>query len=470
MFRSTIAASLAAAALAPLAEALPRLDFSDSPRLTIEDQGVVTVGEPQHFDVEFSSRNVTVILSDAQRAALTNPVVVVWLYELDDIRRIDADRIGIYEAPVDLLFDAALPGDRTRYRVRRSGAAPVGAISAAPGPWPRTLSGNTGPDPDPDSVQQLYIEARALRNAGSSANAATAIRLTQSRETPYFTVSGDTLISAEARAVLANDNPNRYIIRTSIVTDQKLNAPALLQIPIETDPPTIEIINASSSTVPDIFLDTSGATPTLMIENPVCDRTLALDLEFELPAPRGAVEDILFAFDTSSAVVTDITGAPVPLVPNPTSTTSLLQPADQPAGIDASSLSFTPVFGSTELIAQAEALPGAVVMTNDGLELNPRVTVELLASPPAGLIDPEILGAGTSGIAPDGSFTVDLIGDGDGFPPNAVARISVIGVDGRGDTAVILPLGAICPADLDGDGQVGSGDLGALLAAWGSCP
>jgi len=49
--------------------------------------------------------------------------------------------------------------------------------------------------------------------------------------------------------------------------------------------------------------------------------------------------------------------------------------------------------------------------------------------------------------------------------------------DGRDDAFAVLDgdaeLGATgggCVADLDGDGVVGSGDLGALLAAWGPCP
>jgi len=47
------------------------------------------------------------------------------------------------------------------------------------------------------------------------------------------------------------------------------------------------------------------------------------------------------------------------------------------------------------------------------------------------------------------------------------------GVVGSGDLGILLaswgpcPVGAPCPADLDGDGAVGSGDLGILLAAWG---
>ena len=32
------------------------------------------------------------------------------------------------------------------------------------------------------------------------------------------------------------------------------------------------------------------------------------------------------------------------------------------------------------------------------------------------------------------------------------------------------PCGASCPADLDGNGEVGAPDLAAVLAAWGACP
>ena len=48
--------------------------------------------------------------------------------------------------------------------------------------------------------------------------------------------------------------------------------------------------------------------------------------------------------------------------------------------------------------------------------------------------------------------------------------------DGRDDAFAVLDGDATlgggggCVADLDGDGVVGSGDLGSLLAAWGPCP
>jgi hypothetical protein len=39
-------------------------------------------------------------------------------------------------------------------------------------------------------------------------------------------------------------------------------------------------------------------------------------------------------------------------------------------------------------------------------------------------------------------------------------------VGGGGFWGGVIP----CPADLDGDGVIGQGDLGALLAAYGTCP
>ena len=35
--------------------------------------------------------------------------------------------------------------------------------------------------------------------------------------------------------------------------------------------------------------------------------------------------------------------------------------------------------------------------------------------------------------------------------------------------AMAIATVALCPADLDGDGQVGVGDILAILAAWGPC-
>ena len=51
--------------------------------------------------------------------------------------------------------------------------------------------------------------------------------------------------------------------------------------------------------------------------------------------------------------------------------------------------------------------------------------------------------------------------DGDGAPDLAVAN-------GNSDDVSVLLNRGISPADIEGDGVVGSSDLGALLAAWGS--
>ena len=51
--------------------------------------------------------------------------------------------------------------------------------------------------------------------------------------------------------------------------------------------------------------------------------------------------------------------------------------------------------------------------------------------------------------------------DGDGAPDLAVTNA------GSDDVSVLLNVG-ISPADFEGDGVVGSDDLGILLAAWGS--
>jgi len=55
-------------------------------------------------------------------------------------------------------------------------------------------------------------------------------------------------------------------------------------------------------------------------------------------------------------------------------------------------------------------------------------------------------------------------------PPSCDADLDGDGAVGSGDLGALLAAwGQAGPADLDGDGTVGSGDLGALLAAWGPC-
>ena len=45
------------------------------------------------------------------------------------------------------------------------------------------------------------------------------------------------------------------------------------------------------------------------------------------------------------------------------------------------------------------------------------------------------------------------------------------GVEGQGSLTIELePLEEPCPGDLDGDGTVGGGDIGSLLADWGKNP
>jgi hypothetical protein len=48
------------------------------------------------------------------------------------------------------------------------------------------------------------------------------------------------------------------------------------------------------------------------------------------------------------------------------------------------------------------------------------------------------------------------------------------GIVGQGDLGILLSdwncSGGSCPGDIDGDGQTGQADLGIMLAAWGPCP
>jgi len=470
MIRSFSVVALAALTLAPIAQAQSVVRFLAEPELRIDDRGVIPAPGAKLFEVRWPFRSTTMLLNnnDAIGFNTAGLELVVHILEADGRNTDDADLIGIYRLPVRLVLIQDVVGNRGEYSIVRRGRNPLGVIVASGGAWPHTVTGSFGADPDPDDRQFLIARAIALEvsQAGFS-RVATAVGRTESELTPYRTVSGYTLIQAEAQSTLG-EIPGSRLLGISITTDEKLNAPAELHLPILTDP-FVNITGAFSETLPDVSIDTSSGAPVVIIESEGCDRSLDFVLEFEEPAPRGAFDEILFAIDTENAVVTDMAGDPVPLAPSNTFTASLLLPADEPASIDTSTLSFTPIVGSDELIGQVEASPGAITMNNAGLALGPRVTVELYASPPAGLIDPEILGAGTAGIAPDGSFVVDLIGEGDGYPANAVAFISIEG-KGGGDVDVVLPLGPPCAADLDGAGAVGSPDLGALLAAWGACP
>jgi len=55
----------------------------------------------------------------------------------------------------------------------------------------------------------------------------------------------------------------------------------------------------------------------------------------------------------------------------------------------------------------------------------------------------------------------------DSEPEMGTVTLNVPGV-GQYDVSLPVPAGAACAADLDGDGEVGSGDLGMMLAGWGS--
>ena len=55
----------------------------------------------------------------------------------------------------------------------------------------------------------------------------------------------------------------------------------------------------------------------------------------------------------------------------------------------------------------------------------------------------------------------------DSEPETGTVTLNVPGV-GQYDVSLPVPAGAACAADLDGDGSVGSSDLGTLLAGWGS--
>jgi len=59
----------------------------------------------------------------------------------------------------------------------------------------------------------------------------------------------------------------------------------------------------------------------------------------------------------------------------------------------------------------------------------------------------------------------------DGFAETPIADV-LVDVDSYAMTIDNVRFRAVtpCPGDIDGDGVVGSGDLGALLAAWGACP
>jgi len=470
MIRTFSAVALAAITLAPITLAQSVVRFRSEPELRIDDRGVIPAPGAKVFELKWPFRSTAMTLNnnDAIGFNTAGLELVVHVLEADGLNTDDADLIGIYRMPVRLVRNQDFVGNRGSYSIVRRSSAPLGVIFAIAGPWPHTVTGSFGADPDPDDRQFLVARAIALEVSQSGfSRVATAVGRTESELTPYRTVGGYTLIQAEAQSSLGED-PGSRVLGVSITTDEKLNAPSELQLPILSDP-FVNITGAFSETLPDVSIDTSSGTPVVIIESDGCDRSLDFVLEFEEPTPRGVSDEVLFAIDTENAVVTDMAGDPVPLAPNNTFTASLLDPSDEPASIDTSTLSFTPIVGSAEFIGQVEAAPGAVSMNNDGLTLGPRVTVLLYASPPAGLIDPEILGAGTAGIAPDGSFALDLTGEGDGYPANAVALISVQG-KGGGDADVVLPLGAPCPADLTGDGLVNSADLGALLAAWGPCP
>ena len=56
--------------------------------------------------------------------------------------------------------------------------------------------------------------------------------------------------------------------------------------------------------------------------------------------------------------------------------------------------------------------------------------------------------------------------------PDCPADLDGDGAVGSGDLGVLLAAwgASSVPSDLDGSGAVGSGDLGVLLAAWGPCP
>jgi hypothetical protein len=448
------------------------LRFRSKPRLLIDDGGVFRApgGRLIKFKWDFRSTEISLRNQTAIDLNQSGVVLVVHILEADGSNTDDADLIGVYEIPVRFVlvrdYDTSPISKYTI--VKRTSSGPIGALLTLAGQWPHTLVGSFGPDPDPDDRQLLVARAVSLEIATPGfTSIAPAVGLYESEIVPYSTVNNNTLIQASALAPIG-EAPGSRVLNVSVITDEKLNAPANLRIPILSDPP-VNITGAFSETLPDVEVDTSSGAPIVIIDADGCDRSLDFVLEFEDPAPGGAVDEILFAIDTTSAVVTDMAGDPIPLTPNITFTTSLLLPADEPASVDASALSFTPILGSSDLIGQVEALPGAITMTRDGLALGARVTVLLYKAPPAGLIDPEILGGGTAAIAPDGSFVVDLIGEGDGFPPTAVAFISIEGIEG-GDADVVLPLSAVCPTDLDADGQTSAADLAALIAAWGACP
>lgn len=69
--------------------------------------------------------------------------------------------------------------------------------------------------------------------------------------------------------------------------------------------------------------------------------------------------------------------------------------------------------------------------------------------------------------------TLSLTGGfwGPGETASCPADLDGSGAVGSGDLASLLgQWGAPGPADIDGSGTVGSGDLASLLGAWGPCP
>ncbi len=120
-------------------------------------------------------------------------------------------------------------------------------------------------------------------------------------------------------------------------------------------------------------------------------------------------------------------------------------------------------FGQPIVVAPGFALPGDVIPI-DGFGFPPLIELQIcIDDTPVGVVMSDPNGAFNGLPLP---LPPDVFG-ADGLGYNFIS-VKADAVGPAGTTWVEAPVPSPCPADLDGDGFVGAGDLAILLAAWGN--